>query len=138
VSGVRRLILTEVCTFGAIIPSLSRVASRPSWVLRILWYVQRGLDRKVGEKLGLSIESILLKKRVYLSFIIVNIWIARILHRHFLLWIVWVHEQGRQELVFLPGKCTRILEQVTRSYVGIPLCEGAVGWMARGVQLAIR
>ena len=77
-SGVDPLILTEISTFGAIIPCLSRVASRPSWVLRILWYVQRGLDRQVSEKLGLSIKGVLLKKRVYLSFILLNIRIARI------------------------------------------------------------
>ena len=77
-SGVDPLILTEVSTFGAIIRSLSQLASRPSWVLRILCYVQGCLNRQVSEKLGLSIEGVLLKKRVYLSFILLNIRIARI------------------------------------------------------------
>ena len=40
--------------------------------------------------------------------------------------------------MFIGGKCTRILEQVARGYVRIPLCEEAVGWMSRRVQLAIR
>ena len=72
-SGVDPLILADVSTFGAIIPSRSQFVSRPSWVLRILCYVQGCLDRQVREKLGLSIEGVLLKKRVYLSLILLNI-----------------------------------------------------------------
>lgn len=89
------------------------------------------------EKLGLSIQGILLIKRVYLFVIFLYVRIARIWGRHFLWWSSWVHKHGRQELMFVPRECTRVLEQGPRSYVSIALGEGAAWWMAWGVQLAI-